>query len=77
MWMPVQTAFVNPDDIKPVPFGACLQNAAIMNSSSDVCVENGDMENYFIDEDVVERYGIDFEGKIYILQSQARDLHRG
>ena len=54
MWIPLETAFVNPNNTLPVPMSACL-NSSFVSNSSDNCEENGKVDKYFIDESVLER----------------------
>ena len=49
MWIPLETAFVNPDNI--LPLGAsCLSP----NATRDEC--DDDTPKYFTDEDLLERF---------------------
>ena len=55
MWIPLQTAFINPDNKSPIALSHCLDNQTD-SDMEDVCQEDENQEKYFIDEDVLERY---------------------
>ena len=50
MWIPLETAFINPDNKSPVALSHCPDNQTD-NESEEV----EDQEKYFIDADVLKR----------------------
>ena len=54
MWIPLETAFINPDNKSPVTLSHCLDNQTD-SDMEDVCQEVEDQDKYFIDEDVLKR----------------------
>ena len=49
MWIPIETAFVNPDNVPAIPASVCLHNS----SFNDGC--KNDTITYFYDENVLNR----------------------
>ena len=58
MWIPIETAFVNPDNVPAIPASVCLQNA----SFNDGC--KNDTITYFSDENVLNRWQVKWNWEI-------------
>ena len=65
MWIPLETAFVNPDNILPLGASCLTPNVTIVECDEDTCGGHvrrtreecdEDTEKYFIDEDLLARF---------------------